>query len=206
MFFPRSTSLLFALSSFSIILLVILFIQFFENRVPDRTAKAYSPPTLRSPVTNQEEATLRYGKDRPDSIPQWNYLSRYPKEVPFESKTNPKTDPLFWEEVLEDLALIIEEKYPELKLSRGDLQNLTETIRTLQKSMLELGELERSISNREEIQKIRGELNRALETVEEITKMGISDFILFGRPESGIDNEKPDDEEIIKETLGNFKS
>jgi hypothetical protein len=72
--------------------------------------------------------------------------------------------------------------------------------------MLELGELERSISNREEIQKNRGELNRALETVEEITQMGISDFILLGRPESGIDNEKPDDEEIIKEYFGNFKS
>jgi hypothetical protein len=45
-----------------------------------------------------------------------------------------------------------------------------------------------------------------LETFEEITKMSISEFILFGRPESGIDNGKPDDEEIIEEYLGHFKS
>jgi delta-aminolevulinic acid dehydratase/porphobilinogen synthase len=72
--------------------------------------------------------------------------------------------------------------------------------------MLELGDVERTRSNREEIQEIRSELNRALEKVEEITEMGISDFILFGRPDNGIDNEKPDDEEIIKEYLSNFKS
>jgi hypothetical protein len=36
--------------------------------------------------------------------------------------------------------------------------------------------------------------------------MSISDFILYGRPESGLDNEKPDDEEIIEEYLDHFKS
>jgi len=72
--------------------------------------------------------------------------------------------------------------------------------------MLALGELERTRSNREEIQKIRSEVSRKLETFEEITEMSISDFILYGRPESGLDNEKTDDEEIIEEFLSGFKS
>jgi len=147
-----------------------------------------------------------FSRGNPSIHPRGNPLLWPPEEVLSERRLNPRNGQILWEEVQEDLALIIGEKFPELKLSQRDLQRLTETIRTLQKSMLELGDLERTRSNREEIQRIRSEVNRALETFEEITKMSISEFILFGRPESGIDNGKPDDEEIIEEYLGHFKS
>jgi hypothetical protein len=176
------------------------------NRSNERSLKAAAPLPPEKPVAERKESTSHYLKDQLDVQPRWNHLLQPPEEVLSEKRLNRRNDQIFWEEVQEDLALIIGEKFPELKLSQRDLQKLTETIQTLQKSMLELGDLERTRSNREEIQKIRSELNRALETVEEITEMGISDFILSGRPESGIDNEKPDDEEIIKEYLSNIKS
>jgi hypothetical protein len=145
-------------------------------------------------------------RGNPGIDPRGNPFLRPPGEVLSEKRLNPRNDQILWEEVQEDLALTMGEKFPELKLSQRDLQRLTETIRTLQKSMLELRDLERTSSNRGEIQRIRSEVNRALETFEEITKMSISEFILFGRPESGIDNEKPDDEEITEEYLSHFKS
>ena len=202
----RSKVFLILLPSFLIILLLIVSIEFFADRSDNISLKIHSPSTLKIPAPEQIESPSLFLKGKPPIDPRWNHFLQPSEKVLSERRLNPRNDPLFWEEVQEDMALIIEEKFPELKLSQGDLQKLTETIRTLQKSMRELGELERSISNREEIQKIRSQLNRALEAFEEITKMNASEFILFGRPESGIDNEKPDDEEIIKEYLINFKS
>lgn len=204
---PGSRVFLIILSSFLIIFLVTFSIQIFENRSGNISSKIHTPSTLKIPVPEQIELTSSFfSRGNPGIHPRGNPFLWPPGEVPSEKRLNPRNGQLFWEEVQEDLALIIGEKFPELKLSQRDLQRLTETIRTLQKSMLELGDLERTRSNREEIQRIRSEVNRALETFEEITKMSISEFILFGRPESGIDNGKPDDEEIIEEYLGHFKS
>jgi len=194
------------LSSFLIVLLVTFSIQILGNRSDHIISKVHTPSTLKIPAPERIESPSPFIRATPGIDLRGNHFLRPPEEVLSEKRLNPRNDPISWEEVQEDLALIIGEKFPELKLSQRDLQKLTETIRTLQKSMLELGDLERTRSNREEIQNIRTELNRALETVEEITEMGISDFILFGRPENGIDNEKPDDEEIIKEYLSHFKS
>jgi hypothetical protein len=158
-------------------------------------------------VRERTELTSSFvSRGHPGINPRGNSFILPPGEVLSEKGLNPRNGEISWEEVQEDLALIIVEKFPELKLSQRDLQRLTETIQTLQKSMLELGDLERMRSNRGEIKRIRSEVNRALETFEEITKMSISEFILFGRPESGIDNEKPDDEEITEEYLSHFKS
>jgi methyl-accepting chemotaxis protein len=176
------------------------------NRSNERSLKADAPLLLENPATERKASTFHYWKDRFDVQPRWNHFLQSPEEALPERRGKPQNESIFWEEVQEDLTVIIREKLPELNLSQRDLQKLTETIRTLQKSMLELGDLERTRSNREEIQKIRSELNRALETLEEMTKMSLSDFILLGRPESGIDNEKPDDEEIIKEYLDHSKS
>jgi hypothetical protein len=206
MCFPRSKSLLLTAFSFFTILLTIFTVQIFVNRSNERTLKAAAPLPLERPVLEPKESTSRYWNDRVDVQPRRSHFLQSPEEALPERRAKPQNEPVFWEEVQEDLAVIIRENFPELKLSQRDLQRLTETIRTLQKSMLSLGELERTRSNREEIQKIRSEVSRTLETFEEITKMSISDFILFGRPESGIDNGKPDDEEIIEEYLSGFKS
>jgi hypothetical protein len=203
---PRSRIFLIILSSFLIILLATFSIQFFGNRSDNISSKIHTSPTLKIPAPERIESPSSFLRATPGIDLRWNHFLQPPEEVLSEKRLNPRNDQIFWEEVQEDLALIIGEKFPEMKLSQRDLQKLTETIRTLQKSMLELGDVERTRSNREEIQEIRSELNRALEKVEEITEMGISDFILFGRPDNGIDNEKPDDEEIIKEYLSNFKS
>lgn len=194
------------LSFFLIILLVIFSIRILGNRSDNLSSKIHSPSILKIPAPERIESPSLFLKGKPSIDLRWNHFVQPPGEVLSEKRLNPRNDPIFWEEVREDLALIIEDKFPELILSQRDLQKLTETIRTLQKSMLEFGELERTRSNREEIQNIRSELNRALETFEEITEMSISDFILFGGPESGIDNEKPDHEEIVEEYLSDFRS
>ena len=191
---------------FFTILLTIFTVQIFDNRSNERSLKAAAPLPLERPLVEREESTSRYWRDRRDVQPRWSYFLQSPEEALTERRAKPQNEPVFWEEVQEDLTAIIREKFPELKLSQRDLQRLTETIRTLQKSMLALGELERTKSNRGEIQKIRSEVNRALEAFEEITQMSISDFILYGRPESGLDNEKPDDEEIIEEYLNHYNS
>ena len=203
---PRSKSLLLMAFSFFTILLTIFTVHIFVNRSNERSLEAAASLPLERPVLERKEPTSRYWRDRRDIQPRWSHFLQSPEEALPERRAKPQNESIFWEEVQEDLTAIIREKFPELKLSQRDLQRLTETIRTLQKSMLALGELERTKSNREEIQKIRSEVNRTLETFEEITQMSISDFILFGRPESGLDNEKPDDEEIIEEYLDHYKS
>jgi hypothetical protein len=186
--------------------LTIFTVQFFKNRSNERSLKADAPLSLKNPVPERTESLSLILGGKPGIDLRWNHFLQPPEEVLSEKRLNPRNDQIFWEEVQEDLALVIKDKFPELMLSQRDLQKLTETIRTLRKSMLELGDLDRTRSNREEIQKIRSEVNRTLETFEEITKMSISDFILFARPESGIDNGKPDDEEIIEEYLSHCKS
>jgi hypothetical protein len=203
---PRSRVFLIIFSSFLIILLVTFSIQIFGNRSDNISSKIHSPSTLKIPAPERIELTSSFSRGNSGIDPKGNPFLWPPGEVLSEERLNPRDGQIFWEEVQEDMTVIIREKFPELKLSRRDLQRLTETIRTLQKSMLELGELERTRSNREQIQKMRSEVNRALEAFEEITKMSISDFILYGRPESGLDNEKPDDEEIIEEYLHHYKS
>ena len=191
---------------FFAILLTIFTVQLFDNRSNERSIKAEVPLPLENPVPERKDSTSRYWRDRLDVQPRWSHFVQSPEEALLERRAKSQNEPVFWEEFQEDLTVIIREKFPELKLSQRDLQKLTQTIRILQKSMLELGELERTRSNREEIQKIRSEVSRTLETFEEITQMSISDFILYGRPESGLDNEKPDDEEIIEEYLDHSKS
>lgn len=203
---PRSKIFLIILSSFLIILLVTFSIRIFGNRSDNISSKIHTPSTLKIPAPERIDSPSPFLRATPGIDLERNHFLQPPEEVLSEKRLNPRNDHIFWEELQEDLALIIREKFPELKLSQRDLQTFTQTIRILQKSMLELGDLERTRSNREEIQKIRSEVNRALETFEEITKMSISDFILYGRPESGLDNEKPDDEEIIEEYLDHFKS
>jgi hypothetical protein len=110
------------------------------------------------------------------------------------------------ERVQEALALVIEERFPELRLCAKDLHELTEAIGVVQKSMREMRELERTERNLKDLKKIHRELNQALEVMAEITEMNPTEFILFGRPEPGIDNDEPDDEEIPEEYLDDFKS
>jgi hypothetical protein len=203
---PRSKSLLLMAFSFFTILLAIFTVQIFDNRSNERSLKAAAPLPLERPLVEREESTSHYWRDRRDVQPRWSHFLQSPEETLPEWKAKPQNEPVFWDEVQEDLTAIIREKFPELKLSPRDLQRLTETIRTLQKSMLALGELERTKSNHEKIEKIRSEVNQELEAFEEITQISISDFILYGRPESGLDNEKPDDEEIIEEYLDHYKS
>ena len=206
MCFPRSKSFLLIAFSFFTILLTIFTVQIFVNRSNERSLKVAAPLLLDRPVLEPKESTSCYWRDRRDVQPRWSHFLQSPEEGLPEWRTKPQNEPVFWDEVQEDLTVTIREKFPELKLSQRDLQRLTETIRTLQKSMLSLRELERTRSNREEIKQIRSEVNRALEAFEEITQMSISDFILYGRPEGGLDNEKPDDEEIIEEHLDHYKS
>jgi len=206
MCFLRSKSFLLMAFSFFTILLTIFTVQIFVNRSNETSSKAAAPLPLERPVLERKESTSRYSRDLRDVQPRWSHFLQSPEEALPERRAKPQNEPFFWEEVQEGLTVIIREKFPELKLSQRDLQRLTETIRTLQKSMLALGELERTRSNREEIKQIRSEVNRSLETFEEITQMSISDFILYGRPESGLDNGKPDDEEIIEEYLDHYKS
>ena len=191
---------------FFTILLTIFTVQIFDNRSNETSSKAAAPLPLERRVLERKESTSHYWRDLRDVRPRWSDFLQSPEEALSERRAKPKNEPAFWDEVQEDLTVIIQEKFPELKPSQGDLQRLTETIRTLQKSMLALGELERTKSNHEKIEKIRSELNQELEAFEEITQISISDFILYGRPESGLDNEKPDDEEIIEEYLDHYKS
>lgn len=72
--------------------------------------------------------------------------------------------------------------------------------------MQELREFERTRGKDEAIKQIHHQLNRALEVFEEITEMNVSEFISLGRPESGIDNGKPDHEEIVNENIRDRKS
>ena len=206
MCFPRSKFFLFIAFSFFTILLIIFTVQVFVNRSNERSLEVAAPLFFEKPVLEPKESTSPNWRDPRGTQPRWSHSLQSREEALLERRATPQNEFVLWEEVQEDLALTIREKFPELKVSQTGLQNLTETIRTVQKSMLKLGELERTRSNREEIQSIRSELNWALESFEELTEMSLSDFILFGRPESGIDNEKPDDEEIVEEYLSDIRS
>lgn len=203
---PHSKIFLTILSFSLIILSAIFSIRIFGNRSDTLSSTIHNPSTLKIPAPERLESPSLLLRGNPGIDLLRNHFLQPPGEVLSDKTINPRNDPILWEEVREDLALIIEEKFPELILSQRDLQKLTETIRIVQKSMLELGELERTRSNREKIKNIRSELNRALETFEELTQMSLSDFILYGRPESGIDNENPDHEEIIEEYLSDVRS
>ena len=201
----RSNFLFIFLSSLSIFLLVIFLISFIGTQSQERTPRAHQRLALKTQSMEQNEATSKFRKDQSDSAPQLGYFLQSPEEVLSEIKTNPKTDHFFWKEVQEDLALIIKEKFPELKLSERELRELTETIKMIQKSMVEMRDLERARGNTETIRRIRGGLDQALDSFGEITQMDAAEFILRGRPKSGLDNEDPDNVDIVKEYLTDLK-
>jgi hypothetical protein len=206
MYFPRSKFLLLISFFFFTILLAIFTVQIFEDRSHERSSKGDGPLPLENPVPERRESTFYDRKDRLGVEPRWNHFLQSPEEVLSERRWTPRNDVVLWEEIQEDLALIIEEKFPELRLSKKDLGKLTETIRTIQESMQELREFERTRGKDEAIKQIHHQLNRALEVFEEITEMNVSEFISLGRPESGIDNGKPDHEEIVNENIRDRKS
>jgi len=206
----RSKPLLFISASFLATLLITFTVQLLlhpsTDRSDEKVSKTEAPLPAQNPMSEPKDSMSFDWRDQPSVRPQRSLCAESPQETLTHSREKPQNEYLFWDEVQKDLAWIIREKFPELRLSQRDLQALTESIRTFQNSMLSLRALERTRSNREEIRKIRGEASRAMETFEEITQMSISDFILYGRPESGLDNGKADDDEIVEEYLDHSKS
>jgi len=116
---PRSKSLLLMSFSFFAILLTIFTVQIFVNRSNERNLKADAPLLLEKPVAERKDSTSRYWNDRVDVQPRWSHFLQSPEEALPERRAKPQNEPVFWEEVQEDLALIIGKKFPELKLSQG---------------------------------------------------------------------------------------
>ncbi len=207
---PRLKSLLLVGASCLTILFIIFNVRLSVNRSNDRpderTSKAEAPPLILNSAPEPKEGRSHDLKNRLHIQPQRSLFTESLQEIPPIAEEKPQDAYLFWDRVQEDLALIIRDKFSEWRLSQKDLQALTETIQTLQKSMLTLRGLERTRDHREQIEQMTKEVGRALERFEEITQMSISDFILYGRPESGLDNGKPDDDEIVEVYLDPPKS
>ena len=193
------------ISSFLIILLVISLTRFLGTQTRERTAKIYEPLSSDPQKIKQREETSKFWEPRSEILPQLSHFFRPPEDGLSERNPNPRSDPIFWHEVQEDLGFIIKEKFPDLNLSERELHELIETIKTIQFSMEEMRELERTGNNREAIIRTRSQLDRALELFGEITKMDPTEFILRGRLRSGIDKEERDEEEVVKEYLSDLK-
>lgn len=201
----RSNLLLIFLPSLSILLLAIFLALFFGTQSQENIPKPHQRFVLKTPPMEEKQTTRKFWNDQPNLAPQLGYFLRSPEEVLSETIANPRSNDILWEEVQEDLVLMIKEKFPELKLSKRQLLELTETIKIIRKAMNEMREFERTRDNSDAVRRIRGELDWAVDSFGQITQMDLAEFILRGRPKSGIDNEEPEDGEIVKEYLSDLK-
>ena len=205
MFSLRPNFLFVVLSSLVIVLLLSLLIQHPGNPIPERTSSAHGVTAPRPSVSEGEKTTLDYRGHSPVLIPRWSPLLRSLEGAPSELEAYQESDPFSWEEVQEDLSFMIEERFPDLRLSEREWHELTDAIKTIRSSMEEMRELERTTSNAGVLLSTRTALDRATETFVEITGMSAAEFILRGRPESGIDDEESDKDEIVQEYLSDFE-
>jgi hypothetical protein len=199
MSFPRSKASVVLLLSVMVVLLVIFLGRTFESRIPEKSVKPHPWLSFKPGDTESRQDNPGVPKDRRDSSPLPHSIPRPYAEIPLEFRTLPR------ESVQEALALVIEERFPELRLPEKDLYELTEAIRVVQKSMREMRELERTRKNVRDLRIFHHQMNQALDVIAEITEMSPAEFILSGRPERGIDNDAPEDEEIAEEYLNDFE-
>ena len=195
----RSKASVVLLLSAMVVLLVIFLGRAFEPRIPEKFVMTHPGLPSKPGGTDQRDGNPSFPKDRHDPSLSMNSILRQDEEIPLKIRTLPR------ESVQEGLALVIDERFPELRLPEKDLHELTEAIEVVQKSMREMRELERTRRNLRDLKSIHHELNQALDVIAEITKMSPTEFILFGRPEDGIDNDAPEDEEIPEEYLHDFR-
>jgi hypothetical protein len=182
-----------------VLLLVIFLVRTFESRIPEKSVMSHARPSPEHGDMEPRHDNPGFSKGRRDSSPSRHSIFRSFAEIPLEVKTLPR------ESVQEALALVIGERFPELRLPEKDLYELTEAIRVVQKSMREIRELERTRRNVGDLKRFHHELNQALAVIAEITEMSPTEFILSGRPERGIDHEALEDEEVAEEYLHDFE-
>lgn len=120
-------------------------------------------------------------------------------------KNDGETDEICWEEVQEILASVIDEKFPELVLSDRDLMELTGSVRIIRECMQAMRDMERTSANAEAMRGLHVQLNSGLQVFEEITGMAAGGFMGRARTRSGIDNEEPDDGQVVTEYLRDFR-
>jgi hypothetical protein len=195
----RSKASVVLLLSAIVVLLVIFLDRTFESRIPEKFVMSHPWLPSKPGDMDQRDDNPSFPKDRRDPSPSLNSIFRSYEEIPLEIRTLPR------ESIRESLALVIEERFPDLRLPEKDLHELTEAIGIVQKSMREMRELERARRNLRDLKSIHHELNQALDVIAEITRMSPTEFILLGRPEDGIANDALEDEEIAEEYLHDFK-
>jgi hypothetical protein len=113
---------------------------------------------------------------------------------------------ILWGKVRETLRRTLYEKFPELRLSAGDLQWLTQNIRTVQESMRAMREIERTRERAGQIRNLRRDLEWNAALVQETLGMTVAEFIDRARDEKTIDaaREEARDEEISAEYLRDY--
>lgn len=108
----------------------------------------------------------------------------------------------FLEESIKSLIAIgIEDDFEDLNLSEEELQDLTEAVISIRVSMLGLRNMERSSENAESLNQLQVQLNEATDDFKQITGMSLNQLILRAPADGGLDNNRPDDEEIVFEYL-----
>jgi hypothetical protein len=103
------------------------------------------------------------------------------------------------------IAMGIEDDFKDLNLSEEELQVLTEAVISIRASMKGLRYMERSSENTESFIQLHDQLHDAIDDFKEITGMSLTQFMLSAPAYGGLDNDRPDDEEIVFEYLGDRK-
>jgi len=77
----------------------------------------------------------------------------------------------------------------------------TSSVISIRVSMQGLRYIERSSENAESYNQLQDQLDAATDDFEQITGMSLAQFMLRAPADGGLDNDRPDDEEIVFEYL-----
>jgi hypothetical protein len=127
-------------------------------------------------------------------------------ESPSHPEPSQNEKEILWQKVRETLSRTLHEKFPELRLSAGDLQRLTQNIRTVHESMRVLREIERIREHAGQIRNLRSHLEWNVALMQETLGMTVAEFIDRARDEKAVDaaREEARDEEISVEYMRDF--
>lgn len=206
----RSKLLIIALTSVAIISLsinIVLFVRLSRTRAEGEKWRAahqrLADEVLQ--VERERENSALSPIVHSESLLHSNSAAQSTEEGSPAPKSDGETDEICWEEVQEILASVIDEKFPELRVSDRELMELTENVRTIRESMQAMRDIERTSANAEAINGLHVQLNTALQVFEEITGTTAEEFMGRVRTRSGIDNEEPDDGQVVTEYLRDFR-
>ena len=122
-------------------------------------------------------------------------------EEPLQVESMERNDPELFRRNIEDtLALSVREKIPGVRLSEKEIRGLAEDIRTMRETFAVLRETRRTPENAADIKVLAGRLEENSRRIQEVTGMSAAAF-LNRLTTDGIDNDKPEEGEVVLEYL-----